>query len=129
MESIRHGFTFLFFDITALFHLHPYTLFSLSLAFSPSLSPPTPLSGLQTEEMHKFRRISIPVRLSVSRQGLAPFRLSSSRLSPPSRSPLQHYFESFKQRCMCRPTFLQTIPKLFLGIMIFLFFFFLLLLF
>lgn len=30
--------------------------------------------------MHKFRHISIPVRLPISRQGLAPFRLSSLSL-------------------------------------------------
>lgn len=66
-------------------HLHPHTLFSPLLL--PLLSPlslsvsPTPLSGLQTEEMHKFRHISIPVRLPISRQGLAPFRLSSLSLS------------------------------------------------
>lgn len=59
---------------------------SFSLPFSLSRSPPTPLSGLQTEEMHKFRCISIPVRLTISRQGLAPFRLSSSCFSPPSLS-------------------------------------------
>lgn len=96
---------------------HPFSLY-IPPFFLP-LSPPTPLSGLQTEEMHKFRRISIPVRLSISRQGLAPFRLSSSHLYPPSLSPFQHCFESFKRRFDCRPTYIQAVPKLFLGIMIF----------
>lgn len=91
IESIIRGFTFLFFDVTTFFHLHPRApLLSPSLSPPPpfplSCSPPTPLSGLQTEEMHKFRSISIPVRLTISRQGLAPFRLSSPCFSLPPLS-------------------------------------------
>lgn len=86
MDRINHPcFYFLFFKRTTFFHLHPHGPL-LSLSLSLSQSPPTPLSGLQTEEMHKFRCISIPVRLTISRQGLAPFRLSSSCFSLASLS-------------------------------------------